>query len=60
MELETLKTYIQIYLKTKFIYLSMSPAGAFIFFDQKLDASLGFFLNDCRLNNLTIKNRYLL
>ena len=38
-ELETLKTYIEIHLKTGFIRPSKSPAGAPILFDKKLDGS---------------------
>ena len=33
-ELETLKTYIEIYLKTRFIRPSKSPSGAAIFLDK--------------------------
>lgn len=32
-ELKTLKTYIETYLKTRFIWLSKSPADALILFD---------------------------
>ncbi len=39
-ELETLKTYIETHLKTGFIRLSKSLAGAPILFDKKLDDSL--------------------
>lgn len=35
-ELKILKTYIATHLKTEFILLSKSPAGALIFFDKKL------------------------
>ena len=38
-ELETLKTYIKTYLKTRFIQSSKSSAGALIFFDKKFDSS---------------------
>ena len=44
-ELETLKTYIKTYLKTKFIQLSKSPAGAPILFDKKPDNSLRLYIN---------------
>ncbi len=38
-ELETLKTYIKIYLKTRFIQLSKSLLNASIFFNKKLDSN---------------------
>ncbi len=57
-ELETLKTYIKTHLKTVFIRLSKSPAGAPILFDKKPDSSLRLCVNYRGLNNLTIKNRY--
>ena len=41
-ELETLKTYIEINLATGFIRPSKSPAGAPIFFNRKPDRSLCF------------------
>ena len=57
-ELETLKTYIETHLKTAFIRLFKSPAGASIFFDKKLNGSLCLCINYRGLNNVTIKNRY--
>ncbi len=57
-ELETLKTYIEIYLQTGFICHSKSPAGAPIFFDKKPDGSLRLYVDYQGLNNLTIKNQY--
>ncbi len=57
-ELETLKTYIETYLKTGFIRLSKSPAGAPIFFNKKPDGNLCLCVNYRGLNNLTIKNWY--
>ena len=39
-ELEPLKAYIKIHLKTGFIWPSKSPAGALILFDKKPDGSL--------------------
>ena len=57
-ELETLKAYITTYLKTGFIQLSKSPAGAPIFFNNKPNGSLRLCVNYWGLNNLTIKNRY--
>ena len=59
-ELETLKTYIKTHLKTGFIQLFKSPAGALILFNKKPDGSLRLCVNYQGLNNLTIKNRYLL
>ncbi len=60
MELETLKTYIETHLKTGFIWPFKSPAGALILFDKKPDGSLRLCVDYWGLNNLTIKNRYLL
>ena len=57
-ELETLKAYIKTHLKTRFIWLSKSPAGAPILFDKKPDGSLQLCVDYRGLNNLTIKNRY--
>ncbi len=59
-ELETLKTYIKTHLKTRFIWPSKSLARALIFFDKKLDGSLCLCINYQGLNNLIIKDRYLL
>ncbi len=39
-ELETLKTYIETHLKTRFIWPSKFPAGTSILFDKKPDGSL--------------------
>ncbi len=55
-ELETLKTYIEIHLTTGFIRPSKSPAGAPILFDKKPDGSLRLCVDYRDLNNLTIKN----
>ena len=44
-ELETLKTYIKTYLKTGFIQLSKSPAGASILFDKKPNGSFRLCIN---------------
>ena len=57
-ELETLKAYIETHLKTGFIRLSKSLAGASIFFDKKPDGILRLCVDYRGLNNLTIKNRY--
>ena len=40
LELETLKTYIEIHLKTRFIQSFKSSAGALILFDKMPDSSL--------------------
>ena len=57
-ELETLKTYIEIYLKTGFIWSSKSPAGAPILYDKKPNGSLCLCVDYWGLNNLTIKKQY--
>ena len=59
-ELETFKTYIETYLKTGFIRPSKSPASAPIFFDKKPDGSFRLCVDYQGLNNLIIKNSYLL
>ena len=60
MELETLKAYIKINLANRFIRPSKSPAGAPILFDRKSNGFFQLYLDYQGLNNLTIKNRYLL
>ena len=59
-KLETLKIYIKINLANGFIRLSKSPAGAPILFDKKPDKNLRLYIDFRGLNNLTIKNQYLL
>ena len=59
-ELETLKTYLKTHLKTGFIQPSKLPAGAPILFDKKPNGSLHLCVDYQGLNNLTIKNQYLL
>ena len=59
-ELETLKTYIKTYLKTGFIWSSKFSAGIPILFDKKPNSSFWLCVNYGGLNNLTIKNWYLL
>lgn len=59
-ELETLKTYIEIYLKTGFIRSSQSPISASIPFEKMFHSSLRLYVNYWYLNNLIIKNQYLL
>ena len=55
-----LKTYIEINLANGYIRPSKFPAGASILFDWKPDASLRLCEDYSGLNNITIKNRYLL
>ena len=57
-KLETLKTYIETYLKTEFIWPFRSSTGFLIFFDKKPDDSLQLCVNYQGLNNLIIKNQY--
>ena len=59
-ELETLKIYIETNLANGFIQPSKSLARAPIFFDRKPDKSFRFCVDYRGLNNITIKNRYLL
>ena len=59
-ELETLKAYIKNNLTNGFIRSSTSPTKAPILFDKKSDGSLRLRMNYQGLNNLTIKNWYLL
>ncbi len=55
-ELETLKAYIKTHLKTRFIQLSKTPAGAPILFNKKPDGSFYLYIDYLGLNNLIIKN----
>ena len=57
-ELETLKTYIEINLANGFICPFKFPTGALILFDRKLDRSLCLCIDYWGLNNITIKNQY--
>ena len=59
-ELGTLKTYIETNLTNGFIWPSKLPVDAPILFVGKLEGSLHLYVNYWGLNNLTIKNRYLL
>ncbi len=59
-ELETLKAYIENNLASGFIRPSKSPAGTPILFDKKSDGTLRLCVDYQGLNNLTIKNQYLL
>ena len=58
--METLKIYIKTHLITGFIRPSKSPADAHILFGKKPDGSLRKYVDYYGLNNLTIKNQYLL
>lgn len=55
-ELETLKIYIETYLKTEFIQPSKSSVSAFIFFNKKFDGNLCLYGDYWGFNNFTIKN----
>ena len=57
-ELETLKTYMEINLANGFIRPFKSPAGAPILFDRKPDESFRLCVDYWGLNNITIKNQY--
>jgi hypothetical protein len=59
-ELKILKTYIDKYMKKKFIRKSMSFANILIFFVKKFDDKLHLCVNYRELNEIIIKNRYLL
>ena len=59
-ELETLKAYIETNPANRFIRLSKSPASTFILFDQKSNGLFWLYVDYQELNNLMIKNRYLL
>ncbi len=57
-ELETLKTYIKTYLKTRFIQTFKSLADALNLFDKNLNGSFCLYIDYQSFNNLTIKNWY--
>jgi hypothetical protein len=59
-ELQELKTYIKVNLKKGFIRASESPAGFPIMFVPKKNRKLQLCVDFRKLNNITIKNRYLL
>lgn len=44
-KLETLKTYIEIYLKSGFIWPSKSLVGAFILFNKKSDSNFWLYID---------------
>ena len=60
MELEILKTYIEINLANCFICHLKSPASTLILIDKKPDRSFWLCVDYWGLNNITIKNQYLL
>ncbi len=59
-ELKTLKAYIKNNLANSFIRLFKFLTRALILFDKKPDKSLRLYVKYQDLNNLIIKNRYLL
>ena len=59
-ELEILKAYIETNLANGFIRLSKFHTGALILFDRKSNGFFWLCVNYWGLNNLTIKNWYLL
>ena len=59
-ELETLKIYIKTNLANGFIRPSKSPVEVLILFNRKPNGSLRFCVDYRGLNNITIKNQYLL
>lgn len=59
-KLATLQAYIDTHLETGFIGPSKSPTGALILFDKKPNGGLWLCVDYRGLNNLTIKNQYLL
>lgn len=59
-ELEILKTYIKIHLKTWFMQPSKCPIDAFILFNKKSDVNLYLCIDYSSLNNLIFKIQYFL
>ena len=59
-ELGVLRKYIAINLKKGFIRESILLAGSPVMFVPKKDSELRLYINYRGLNNITIKNRYLL
>ena len=59
-KLEILKTYIETNLANGFIWPSKFLAGAPILFNKKPDESFHFYVDYWDLNNIIIKNQYLL
>ena len=60
LELEILKAYIKNNLANGFIRPFKSPARVLIFFNKKPNGSQRLCINYWGLNNLIIKNKYLL
>ena len=60
MEPETFKTYIKTYLKTGFICPFKSFANTYILFNKKPTSSLWLHIDYWGLDNIIIKNQYLL
>lgn len=58
MELEILKTYIETYHKTRFIWFPKSSVNTSIFFDKKPESSFSLYVDYWDLNNPTSKNWY--
>lgn len=56
MELEDLKIYIRIHLKTKFIQSLKYPVGVLIIVNKKPDGNVCLYGNYHDLNNLTIND----
>ncbi|KAF5470854.1 hypothetical protein F2P56_011342 [Juglans regia] len=59
-ELKELKDQLWELLEKVFIHLSVSPWGAPVFFAKKKDRSLCLYTNYRELNEVTVKNRYML
>ncbi len=59
-KLKILKTYIDEYMKKEFIIEFVSFASVFIFFVKKFDDKLCLCVNYRELNEIFIKNQYLL
>ena len=59
-KLEILKTYIKTNLANSFIWPYKSPIETLILFDGKPNESLRLYINYWGLNNIIIKNQYLL
>ena len=59
-KIEILKIYVKINLANGFIWFFKSPARTPIFFNWKLNKDLCLYVDYWGLNNLTIKNQYLL
>ena len=59
-ELEVLKKYLEDNLNKRYIQASSSPAAAPVLFVKKPGGGIRFCVNYCGLNDLTIKNKYLL